>query len=157
MSSIRLRVLLIGALCAMVCLFGPAQARADDANDPFARGQRAKPKPGNLADALAKLIQFKVTLSKNEVKPGEIFRLTLTGVPKTGFHTYPLTRRTPDQIALSRLSFPAQPYLLPLWDSVQESAPILAKNAAGEWELEHDKEFTWAVDFVVAPDAPPGP
>ena len=55
---------------------------------------------------------------------GQTVRLTIKGTPKEGYHTYPLTRRTPtqDEAGLSQITFGPSPQLRPLWP-VAESEP----------------------------------
>jgi thiol:disulfide interchange protein len=107
--------------------------------DPFA--------PGNAAGAALK-----------EVRRGEVVRLTITGVPQAGFHTYPLTRRTPgqDEVGLSQLTYEESDSFRPVWPLTETDPQPVDEGAEGVW-LEHVRPFTWSQDVLVQPGAKPGP
>jgi thiol:disulfide interchange protein DsbD len=128
-----------------------------DPSDPFSRENRAKPKLSKPSVFLGKIVDFSVTADPPKAKPGEIVRLTITGKPKPGYYTYPLTKLATGQAVgkLSRLSYEGHLELQPLWP-VTESQPQFVINDLKDIELEHKKEFTWSQDFYVSPDAKPG-
>lgn len=143
------------------------QAKAA-ATDPFAPENRAKTDaPPAVAkkrsardletEEIAKRIRFHAAISPAEAKPGEVVRLTVTGTPAKGWHTYPLTKRSSEQSSgqLSRITFSGDSSLKPLWP-VTETAPEFAMDGGGNVLLEHDKEFSWSQEVVVLPDATPG-
>jgi thiol:disulfide interchange protein DsbD len=94
-----------------------------------------------------------------DVRRGELLRLTITGKPKAGAHTYPLTQRTEGQdvSGLCSLQYEPSDAFQPLWP-VKESPPkFVNEGAEGGWLLEHKAPFTWTQDVLVKPDARPGP
>jgi thiol:disulfide interchange protein DsbD len=98
----------------------------------------------------------KVGAKLKEVRRGEVFRLTITGTLEKGYHTYPLTRRTPEQsdAGLSTLTYTTSDTFQPLWP-VQESEGEFVKEGK-EVLLEHSRPFTWSQDIFVKPTARPG-
>src|SRR5437762_5063280 len=90
--------------------FVSQRARAQD--DPFAQPPAGK----NPSD---ERIDFAVTVLPKEARRGETVKLTVTGTPRPGFHTYPLTQRASnsfqDEIGLSQVIFDNPPGLQPLW------------------------------------------
>jgi thiol:disulfide interchange protein len=99
---------------------------------------------------------------KLEVQRGDTFLLRITGTLEKGWHTYPLTRRAPEQIPeqLSQLTVDGGKDFQPLYP-VRETEP--------EWKddrkdpkvlediiLEHDRPFTWVQEIYVKPTAPAG-
>jgi thiol:disulfide interchange protein len=154
------------AVCAgFVWLAGGAAFAGDVARggDPFAPENKGKlPRP-----ATADRIDFKVSVTPQEARRGETVKLTITGIPKPGFHTYPMTQRSADksesglpvqfESQLSRISFGKSSSFQPLWP-IKESPPEwTADPRTGGVYLEYDKEFTWSQDLLVKPDASPGP
>ena len=133
----------------------------------------ASPAPGQTPtqkDASSDLISFQAAVSaedpfdianqagkKFQVRRGQIFRLTIIGTPKKGWHTYPLTKRTTAQsaIMLSTLKFGQSKGLIPLWP-IQESEPASVDEGPLGVLLEHEHSFHWSNDVLVSPDAPPG-
>jgi thiol:disulfide interchange protein DsbD len=139
--------------------------RAQD--DPFAQPPKsnAKSPVANSGSAPAKnptddRIDFVVSITPKEAKRGETVKLTITGTPRPGFHTYPLTQRADnpiqDELALSKLIFENTPGLQPLWP-VTESDPSLKQEQGIGYFLEHENPFTWSQDILILPDAAPGP
>lgn len=104
-------------------------------------------------------IDFEISIKPKEAKRGEMVNLTISGAPRHGFHTYPMTRRTDnplqDEIALSKLTFEKTPGLQPLWPVI-ESEPALIEEQGIGYFLEHEKPFTWSQDILILPDATPG-
>jgi thiol:disulfide interchange protein DsbD len=96
-----------------------------------------------------------------KVRRGEILQLTITGTPKPGFHTYPLTQRAPKQDVpgLSSITYQEVVGLKPLWP-IEESKPEFVLEDIGEDArvpyLEFRQPFTWKQDILVLPDAKPG-
>jgi thiol:disulfide interchange protein DsbD len=142
--------------------FTSETARAQD--DPFA--QPAKPtgksSVASAPDSLEsnKRIDFLVSVTPKEAKRGETVRLSITGMPRPGFHTYPLTQRAnnsfQDEIGLSKIIFDNSPGLQPLWP-VTESDPSLKQEEVVGYLLEHENPFTWSQDILILPGAAPGP
>ncbi len=93
------------------------------------------------------------------IKRGETFFVTITGKPKAGFHTYPLTKKTATQSAgNSKLIYLSNDLFTPLWP-VTESEPEFVDEGpdAGGLNVEHEKPFTWTQEFLVNPEAKVGP
>jgi thiol:disulfide interchange protein DsbD len=96
--------------------------------------------------------------AKVVVQRGETFLVTLRGTLEKGWHTYPITRRAPEQeesSQVSKLTFEGEG-LKPI-GPVHESDP--------EWKaypdlktalLEHEHPFTWSREIYVEPTAPAG-
>jgi thiol:disulfide interchange protein DsbD len=134
--------------------------------DPFDAQNKAQPKAaarskGATREAAAKYIRFEVEVSPKEVRPGQTVKVTITGTPKPGFHTYSFTKRTPNQEGRGRLvsdlRYQDVPDLKPLWDSLVESEPKLVFEDPIGKILEHAGKFTLSQDILVLPDAGPGP
>jgi cytochrome c biogenesis protein CcdA len=91
-----------------------------------------------------------------EVRRGEVLRLTITGKPRKGFHTYPLTQRAPEQKeeGLSSLKYDPSNVFRPLWPVKESPSEFVDEDG---WVLEHKKPFTWTQDILVKPSAKPGP
>jgi thiol:disulfide interchange protein DsbD len=93
-----------------------------------------------------------------EVRRGEVFYLTIEGIPNPEYHTYPLTRRTEkqDEGQLSTVSFDNLEYFIPLYP-IYESPPQF-KDEGKEIGvlLEHEKPFTWVQPLRLKPNAPVG-
>jgi thiol:disulfide interchange protein DsbD len=113
------------------------------------------PSPLSVVDPFSDANKAGVTLK--DVKPGQAFRLTITGTPKQGFHTYPLTRRSTQQQEeqLSTLTYDKSDIFVPLWPILE--SPPQAVNEGSELGilLEHAKPFTWTQDIYVRPEAKP--
>jgi thiol:disulfide interchange protein DsbD len=158
-SSIAVRYLLAVALVGLISLQAPT-APADE-DDPFAAPSPATKKthaPKKKRNPTEERIDFQVKASPDHVQRGQVFRLTITGTPKPGFHTYPLTERAADQdpSGLSFLRFEESPVLKPLWP-VSESAPEVEVVKGVGTFLEHRRPFTWSQDVLVLPNATLGP
>src|SRR5439155_17583764 len=101
-----------------------------------------------------------VSVTPKEAKRGETVQLVITGTPKPGFHTYPLTQRADnpfqDELALSKVIFDNTPGLQPLWP-VKESEPSLKQEPDIGYFLEHENPFNWSEDILILPEATPGP
>jgi thiol:disulfide interchange protein len=145
----------IALLSVLVMCLGLAAFAKDEPNDPFSRANRYQPELGLTSKKLASLIDFKVTVEPAKAKPGEIVRLTIAGNLKSGYHTYPLTQRAPDQTTISKISLEENRDLAPLFP-IQESPPEFVINQINDIDLEHAKNFTWSQDILVLPGAGPG-
>jgi thiol:disulfide interchange protein len=168
MNAIRLLVdcrpaVLKGCLSvAMLVLAGPLVLADDPDDDPFSLKYKADAvksdadKPDN-DNPLLKRIRFTAQVSPQKAKRGEVVTLTITGHPINGNHTYPITKRSPDQqpLQLSRIIYAKNDVVQPLWP-VKESEPEFLKEFDGVVRLEYDKEFTWSQDLYIRPTAPPG-
>jgi thiol:disulfide interchange protein DsbD len=124
--------------------------------------QRGIKKPERSASpgpdtSVASLINFKLEAIPPTVRPGQVVRLTITGTPKAGYHTYTLTQRTQEQQGrlLTKLTYELPPGVKPLWP-IRESTPQREYDKAFGFLLEHKKPFTWSQDFLVLPDATTG-
>lgn len=112
------------------------------------------------ADPFSDLNQVgRPTTAGMTVGRGETIHLTVRGVPEAGWHTYPLTRRAPDQSAaqLGTLKIEGEAFqpLYPLRESDAEW-----KDYRKELEavyLEHEGPFTVTQEVYVKPSAAPGP
>jgi thiol:disulfide interchange protein DsbD len=143
-----------------------AKAAQPAADDPFAEANRAKalagrapaPQPAAKADPTANLLRFDVSVTPAEAKPGQVVRVTITGTPKEGYHTYPLTRRTEkqDEAGLSQLRYEPNPQLRPLWPVTESEGEFKDEGPGIGVYLEHAKPFSWAQDVLVLPTATPG-
>src|SRR5207249_3589192 len=79
---------------------------------------------------------------KIQARRGEVVRLRITGTPKKGYHTYPVTKRTSVQEAsgLTRLKYGEIKGLVPLWP-IQESEPDKVNEEGLGVYLEHERPF----------------
>ncbi len=139
----------------------PAPSAGDD--DPFGLAHRRKDEPASRPakkNPTDDRIDFEVSVAPSQARPGETVRLTITGIPRRGYHTYPLTQRSADpaqnEAGLSRLLFQDNPALKPLWP-VAESKPEFESYPGVGTFLIHKQKFTWTQDILILPDAPPGP
>jgi thiol:disulfide interchange protein DsbD len=99
---------------------------------------------------------------KLTARRGEVIALVITGTPKEGWHTYPLTVRSEDEKAqsvaqLTRLTLKATPGLKPLWPRQEVPEPEWVVEEGVGVVLEHKKTVTWIQEFLVDPEAKPGP
>jgi thiol:disulfide interchange protein DsbD len=151
----RRRVMGLLLACSLIGVMAAAPVRGED----------------RKAAGVEDLITFKWSLSPEdpfskqnmsgpgpfEVRRGETFFLTLTGTPKPGFHTYPVTKRTDTQSGgNSELVFQRSDSFVPL-SPVEESEPELVdEGSAGGLNYEYNKPFTWTQEILVKPEAKPG-
>ncbi len=149
-----------GAATMMLLLllaFVPRAAFGQD--DPFGGGTPA----GNAGEKKARKnptddrIDLVVSLAPKQARRGEVVTLTITGTPRSGYHTYPLTERSAGQDVgfLAKLKYGPARGLRPLWP-VRETDPVLVKEG-DDFYLEHRGEFRWTQDVLVLADAPVGP
>jgi thiol:disulfide interchange protein len=137
-------------------------------DDPFSQAPKLNAKSTDSSsrnsaaakNPTADRIDFDVSVTPKEAKRGEIVKLNILGIPRPGFHTYPLTQRAKnplqDELALSQIIFDKNPGLRPLWP-VTESGPSLKPEEGIGYFLEHEKPFTWSQDILILPEATPGP
>jgi thiol:disulfide interchange protein DsbD len=153
-----------------VLAFSAPKAVAQD--DPFAENpkQNAKtsekkpvanaPGPDARKNPTDDRIDFEVSVKPQEAKRGETVKLIIKGIPRPGFHTYPMTQRADnqfqDELALSKLILENTPGLQPLWP-ISESDPETKEEQGIGYFLEHENPFTWSQDILILPDAKPGP
>jgi thiol:disulfide interchange protein DsbD len=151
------------ALAASALLLGRAAPAPAQDYDPFSPANRAParspnpapPAPVKPEPAAAKVITFTAAAEPKEVTRGTTFRLTITGTPHDGYHTYPITKRADNEIQpgqLSRLEYQDTPGVKPLWP-ITESEPQWDSPPGVGDILEHERPFTWAQDVLVLPDA----
>jgi thiol:disulfide interchange protein len=91
-----------------------------------------------------------------EIRRGTPFFLVVIGAPKQTFHTYPLTRRTPDQNVsqLGKMKLEGASFV-PLWPVVESEADLKDEEGSGVL-LEHEGPFIWVQQIYLKPDATPG-
>src|SRR5579871_3453666 len=71
---------------------------ANKAQDPVAAPARVDKNVENPTTRKpAELIHFQVQATPAKARPGQLVTLTITGVVKDGYHTYPVTQRATDQ------------------------------------------------------------
>jgi thiol:disulfide interchange protein len=139
----------------------PDSSKKDTGPDPAtltpSPGWKPKPAPSN-PKGLKDVLHFEVKVHPQEAKPGQLVRVTVVGMPAEHWHTFALTKRTPDQVDV-RLKFNKDPVLQPL-PPVVETEPVLtteeisAKETAKTWQ--HSSWFSWSFDVLVQPNAPAG-
>lgn len=126
----------------------------------------------NPAPATASRIEFIATLGANDpfsdsnlegqkefkARRGEVLTLRVQGIPKTGFHTYPITQRTEnqDENGLSKITFKDNPSFTPIYP-LTESDPELKEEGPLGFFLEFEKPFVWTQEIHIKPDAKIGP
>ncbi|HLN30656.1 MAG TPA: cytochrome c biogenesis protein CcdA [Gemmataceae bacterium] len=121
-------------------------------NDPVAKGSWRQVNKTQIDD----LIDLKFTIEPAQVRRGQTVKLTITGVPKPGYHTYPFIKPSdnPSQ-SVSQIVFGDAKWLKPL-PPVTESEPE-PKNEPGSGLLfEYAREFTVSQDILILPEAEPG-
>jgi thiol:disulfide interchange protein DsbD len=158
MKSIA-RPILLATLFLAVALCSPATQPGDDPfSDANQAPARAKDDKQRKLETVEDRIEFKVAVEPKEAKPGETVRLTITGTPKPGFHTYPLTQRATGQpeSGLSSLTYDAVPPGLHPLGPITESDPEPVTEPTGDIFLEHRKPFTWSQDVLLRPEATSG-
>jgi thiol:disulfide interchange protein DsbD len=130
---------------------------ANKADIKVAQGEARKPQPAAPKRGVASVIDFEVSVTPKEVQPGQTVKLTITGIPKPGFHTYPLTQRTPTQEGryVTRLQYQESPWLKPLWPLTETPAELVKEGDLGVF-LEHKGKFTLSQDVLIVPETTPG-
>jgi thiol:disulfide interchange protein DsbD len=155
----RLRNVCLALGVVAVLLFGGVSPSVA-ADNPSGAGKPSK-KPLTVGD----LINFEFLVIPPEVKRGEVLTLIITGTPKPGYHTYPMTQRSDDkdkdgveaqsESQLTTLHYGNAPAFKPLWP-VTESTPEWVNEPGVGSLLEFKHKFTWSQDILVLPDAKPG-
>ncbi len=128
-------------------------------SDPLKAARDVRPPDKALNVEIKDLISFTATVSPGKAKPGQTVRLTITGTPKAGYHTYPLTKRTPDQKpeGISRIQYVANPPVLkPIWPATETEPVFVDEGKDLGVLLEHKEIFSWSQDVLILPDAVPG-
>ncbi len=95
-----------------------------------------------------------------EIRPGQLVRVFITGTPKPGHYTYPITPPIPGMptAKLSRLQFgDAEKGTFRPLPPVTETPPHQKEDRDEGIYFVHDKPFTWSQDVLVLPEAKPGP
>jgi thiol:disulfide interchange protein len=93
----------------------------------------------------------------SRVIPGEVVTLTITGIPKPGFHTFPLYVHTePQPASMCELIYDDNPDLTPLWPVLESPAEFEFIPGFKGICLVYDKPFTWTQDILVNPKAKRG-
>jgi thiol:disulfide interchange protein DsbD len=146
--------------------FAASNSKSKD-DDPFAAANRITDKPAPPAKKIptADRIDFEVSVSPQRVQRGETVQLKIRGIPRPGYHTYPLTQRSADlaqdPAGLSTLIYEETSGLKPLWPIAETPPEFVKEEGVGEkggdaFLLEHKKPFTWSQDLLVLPDTQPG-
>ena len=130
--------------------FDPVNRLADGAEQATGRKIRQS--------SLDERIEFRVGISPPRARRGEMAKLTIQGMPKPGFHTYPLTKRsaalTPegsavqDPIGLSKIIYKENPGLQPLWP-VTETEPVPVNEEGVGTLLEHLVQLVQVLDLAL--------
>jgi thiol:disulfide interchange protein len=173
------------AMCALLALCLGTGAARTDSRDPFDLANRAGPAVGTAREGdpfaaankaqhataptkvdnvdnpttrkLAELIRFQVQVTPARARPGQVIYLTINGVVKEGYHTYPATQKALGQPEgqLTRIEYEPNPVLKPLWP-ITESKSNFKKEVDGGVYLEHTRKFSLSQEILVAGDAKPG-
>lgn len=148
-------------LVAVVCAAGPLLA-AD-----------FTPKIGGKKPANAEMITLRATLSPadpfsdanepgrtlSEVRPGDKITLTITANPKSGWHTFPVTKKAPKQQKeqLTQIVHEQSQVFFPASKVLEAPEPHLVNEGPEVGELyEHPGPVYWTQDISVSPLAPAG-
>jgi thiol:disulfide interchange protein len=131
----------------------PFQQRLDDKQAPAKLEDKFQPKdaPPN-AKGLNDVIDFEVAVSPKEAKRGQTVRVTVTGMPRKGWHTYGMTLATPDQFT-STFKVGLTPGFQALGPIQELPDPTLVVEPKGPALWEHESKFTWSFDVLVLPGA----
>jgi thiol:disulfide interchange protein DsbD len=129
---------------------GKKAGKADDNWQP-------KDPPARVREA-GDAIDFEVTVTPKEVRRGQVARVTVTGMPRKGWYTYSMTKRTPDQFgqAVSKFKPGAAAGLQPMGPVEEVPEPELVSVPGVGQFFEHRTKFTWSFEILVAADAKPG-
>lgn len=117
--------------------------------------------PAAAKNAHEDLIHFAVTVKPQSVRRGQTITVTIKGTPSPGFHTYPITQRTPDEdeLNLMRLSFSKTAGIQPV-PGVTEGPTQFEDGLTPDLKTApfavFEKPFQWSQDILITPDAPPG-
>jgi thiol:disulfide interchange protein DsbD len=95
---------------------------------------------------------------KREFLRGETFLVKIEGTPPPGWHTYPILKQAPGQSPeqLSKLRLKPSPYFADLGPVTESEPKLVDEGAAVGLAYEYDGPFTWTLEMLVRPNAPPG-
>jgi thiol:disulfide interchange protein DsbD len=110
------------------------------------------------ADPFSELNAVKLPPGKKvEFRRGETLWLTIAGSVTEGWHTYPLTRRTPDQVVEQLPSLEVKgEYLTPIYPILESEAEFKDRGPGVGVLLEHERPFFWSQEVYIKPEAPAG-
>lgn len=161
-QRIAFLVLCLFAVAAPVPAQDKAETKTSDAIDPFdIKFKRPESAPAKGEDletvTLAKLIDFKATVTKNTVQRGEVIKVTIIGILKEGFYTYPVTQRTKDMSdpVLTKIRYAPTELVTPLFP-IEESDPVPYLASKKYSYVVHKKSVQWSQDLLIRTDAPTG-
>jgi thiol:disulfide interchange protein DsbD len=154
-------VFLAACRCAFVVLGLSLFTGISRAQDPFFAPKKDDAKP---VERIGKkyptddIIDFEIGFKPASARRGQVVTLTIKGTPKPGYHTYPLTQRTAEQIPaqLSKLKWDETGGLKPL-APISETEPEQVFEEGSGALLEHKKPFIWSQDLLIPEDATTGP
>jgi thiol:disulfide interchange protein DsbD len=153
-----------GGWLSLACVVLLAAALPAPANGPYQKGTA---KTDDLIDFTVSIVPPDPFSDANRpgatpapVRRGEVFTLLIRGVPKKGFHTYPVTMRADSEDqkenSLTRIVYDRSEAFRPL-QPILESTPDWDKDERlGQVQLVHEKPFHWMQDILVQADATPG-
>jgi thiol:disulfide interchange protein len=129
----------------------PFQLKLDDKPAPAKKDDNFQPKdaPQN-AKELKDVIDFEVTVWPKEAKRGQTVRVTVTGMPRRGWHTFGMNVTTPDQFT-SVFKVGVTAGLQPLSPIQESPEPVLVVDPKGSSQYEHETKFTWSFDVLLLP------
>jgi thiol:disulfide interchange protein DsbD len=140
---------------------GPRQVIAKK-EDPFSQERRiTQQQPPVKTEEAAHVphLTLEAAVEPKRARRGETVKLTITGTVEPGFHTYPVTQRTPGltDSGLCRIEYQPSPALQPIWQPFTETPPEFEKAQDGSVQLVHKGTFRWSQDLLIKPQATPGP
>jgi thiol:disulfide interchange protein DsbD len=154
-----LRIAAVTEVLACVLVLALISGQAAGQEDPFGGVPDLSGRAAAGKNPLDQLILFNVEIVPPRARAGEVVRLAIKGLPREGYHTYPLTMRADDPLQdksqLCKLTYRENPDLKPLWP-ITESEPEFEEIAGLGTVLEHRKAFTWSQDLLIMPEAAPG-
>ena len=157
MNAISSKRLILANCLLFLLAVAPSFLRADppDPSDPFDPINKA-PVLNLATQKLLEVIHFDAAVAPQKVQRGGVVRVTISGKPDEGYHTYPWTQQTKAQAPPSvQISFNGVPGIKPLWPGI-ESRPEVVRRIDGVIGLEHASPFTWSQDLLVDPETKPG-
>jgi thiol:disulfide interchange protein len=145
---------------AEVNRLGPRQVTAKK-EDPFSQERRVTEERAPVKTEVAPRVPhlaLEASVEPKRAQPGQTVKLTITGVVDPGFHTYPVTQRTPGltDTGLLRIEYQPSPDFQPVWRPFTETPPELEKESDGSLQLVHKGKFSAAHDILIRPEATPG-
>jgi thiol:disulfide interchange protein DsbD len=180
-------VMLASGLIALACLASGAIAAGQQRGDPFDPANQAKADPFSILNQapppvltvdkgaqqnggkgkeapehvtdIKQVIDLDVKVEPPEVKRGQTVKVIVSGRAARGWHTYAMTRQTPDQVGgpLSTFRVRAASGFRPL-GPVEESPPPEFEFNQGlkKFFWVQEQPFTWSFQLLVEPGAPVG-